>query len=89
MKRPKNIEKTAQLLEGIGASSWFCIKPEGLVYRIERFSIEGELECSKVFQAYPDTFNINYNYNFTYVSHCKECTVVQNKITYRFKIYEP
>ena len=84
MNKPANIEETAQLLKGIGASSWFTIKSEGNLYRIERFSLEGELECSRPFRTELDTFDINQEYQFTYISHCKECTILQNNQTYKF-----
>jgi len=84
MNKPKNIEETAQLLKGIGASSWFIIKLEGNLYRIERSSLEGELECSGLFRVAPNTFDINHEYEFTYISHCKECTILQNNRTYKF-----
>ena len=84
MKKPINILEKAQLISGIGASSWFTIIPEGELYRIERFSPEGELECSRLFRAEPSTFDINNDYEFTYISHCKECTIIQNELKYKF-----
>ena len=84
MKKPINISENAQLIRGIGASSWFTIIPEGELYRIERFSPEGELECSRLFRAEPSTFDINNDYEFTYISHCKECTIIQNELKYKF-----
>ena len=84
MNKPVNIKETAQLIKGIGASSWFTIKSEGNLYKIERFSPEGELECSRLFRAEPNTFDINNEYEFTYISHCKECTILQNNQTYKF-----
>jgi len=84
MEIPKNISEEAQLIEGIGASSWFTIVAEKDLYRIERFSPEGELECSRLFKVEPNTFDINSVYEFTYLSHCKECTIIQNKKTYKF-----
>ena len=84
MNKPVNIEETAQLLKGIGASSWFTIKSEGDLYKIERFSPDGELECSRLFMTEPNTFDINHEYEFTYISHCKECTILQNNQTYKF-----
>ena len=84
MDRPKNISKKAQIIKGIGASSWFTIVKEQKLYRIERFSKEGDLECSNLFKAEPDTFDINLAYEFTYLSHCKECTIKQNKQVFKF-----
>ena len=84
IEKPQNIDSSSQLIKGIGASSWFTIKSEGNLYRIERFSLEGELECSRLFKAELDTFDINHEYKFTYISHCKECTILQNNQTYKF-----
>ncbi len=84
IEKPKNIDLNAQLIKGIGASSWFTIKSEGNLYRIERFSPEGELECTRLFRVELNTFDINYEYEFTYISHCKECTILQNDQTYKF-----
>jgi len=85
MNKPKNIEETAQLLTGIGASSWFHISKEEENYRIKRYSEEGKEECSRIFTVNDSTFNINKPFKFTYISHCKECTVLQNNKTYIFK----
>ena len=84
MDLPKNISEKAQFIEGIGASSWFTIAIEKDLYRIERFSPEGELECSRLFEAKPNMFDINSTYKFTYPSHCKECTIIQNKLIFKF-----
>ena len=84
IEKPQNIDSSSQLIKGIGASSWFTIKSERDLYRIERFSAEGELECSRLFRADPDNFDINHEYEFTYISHCKECTILQNDRTYKF-----
>ena len=84
IEKPQNIDSSSQLIKGIGASSWFTIKSEGDLYRIERFSLEGELECSRLFRAEPNIFDINHEYEFTYISHCKECTILQNDRTYKF-----
>jgi len=84
IEKPQNIDSSSQLIKGIGASSWFTIKSEGDLYRIERLSTDGELECSRLFRAEPNTFNINHEYEFTYISHCKECTILQNNQTYKF-----
>ena len=84
MNRPQNISDKAQLIKGTGASSWFTIVEENELFRIERFSPEGELECSRLFKADPENFDINEEYKFTYISHCKECTIIQNELNYKF-----
>ena len=85
MNKPENIEETAQLLVGIGASSWFHISKEEENYRIKRYSEEGIEECSRIFTVNDSTFNINIPFKFTYISHCKECNILQNNKTYNFK----
>ena len=84
MKRLENISGKAQLISGVGASSWFTIKQENKAYRIERFSSDGELECSRLFDVTPSSFDLNKPFEFTYLSHCKECTIIQNGLTYKF-----
>ena len=84
MEIPKKISKKAQLIEGIWASSWFTIAAEKTFYRIERFSICGELECSRLFRSEPNSFDINLPYQFTYLSHCKQCTIIQKQLVFKF-----
>ena len=77
--RPKNISVSAQLLKGIGASSWFDITEEKQGYRIIRYSENGEVECDSLFIiSGEENFDINKRFEFTYISHCKECTIIQN-----------
>lgn len=83
MCKPKNISEKAQLLKGL-SSSWFEISEEERVFRIKRYSEKGKLECDRIFT--PDReFDINKDYEFTYISHCKECKIIQNEITITFK----
>ena len=49
MKPPKTISQKAQLIKGIGASSWFVITKEKNRYRIKRFSLKGGI---RVFAAF-------------------------------------
>ena len=84
MNIPKNIPKNAQLIKGLGASSWFTIIAEKQNYRIERFSLDGTLECSGLFKVDSKKFDINSKYKFSYISHCKSCTIIQNNITFKF-----
>ena len=90
MNKPKNISENAQLLKGIGASSWFEISQEGDNFRIKRYSEEGELECSRIFSTNSNEFDINKKYEFTYISNCKQCKIIQDNKTFTFntKDYE-
>ena len=85
-KRPKNIPLSAQLLMGIGASAWFYIEQENQSYRILRYSEEGELECDSLFSIKGRVeFDIDQSYEFTYISHCQECTILQNNKKIQFE----
>jgi len=78
--RPKNMPDSAQILKGIGASSWFVITKEKQSYRIIRYSVNGEVECDSLFIiSGEEDFDINKRFEFNYISHCKECTIIQNK----------
>ena len=84
-KRHINIPGNAQWLSGtVGSGSWFSITDEKNKYRIKRFSPEGKLECDRIFTVDNSAFNVDIDYQFTFLSHCKECTIIQNEITYKF-----
>ena len=78
MKVSQKIPGEAQLLKGVGASAWFYISIEHKYYPIKRFSIQGDLECSKLFSVRPDFFDTNQQKKFTYLSDCKERKIIQN-----------
>ena len=88
IKKPRNIPQDSQLLEGIGASSWFHITLEKELYRIMRFSLEGVLECSFLFKPKEKGFNIKTSYRFTYLSQCKSCIIKQKNTYFHFEIAE-
>ncbi|MGY8950861.1 MAG: DUF6695 family protein [Flavobacteriales bacterium] len=83
MCKPKNISEKAQLLKGL-YSSWFEITEEEREFRIKRYSEKGKLECDRIFTTDTD-FDINKDYKFTYISHCKECNIIQNGTIITFK----
>ena len=86
--RPNHISPKSQWLSGIGSGSWFNISKKEKKYRIKRFSPEGNLECDRVFFLKKKGFNIEEKFEFTYLSHCKECTIIQNNIEYKFYVDE-
>ena len=86
MKKPPNIESTSQLLKGIGASAWFHIKKiDDETYEIKRYSEDGNLDCCNLFYPNMKGFKITFKYNFTYISHCSECRIIQNNKIYLYK----
>lgn len=87
-ERHKDIPKRAQFLEGIGASSWFEIIKEE-VYRIIRFAEDGIMECNSLFIIIgEDEFAIDEGFEFSYISHCDKCTIIQNNKKIIFKRLE-
>jgi hypothetical protein len=82
-ERNINVPESAQWLSG-SVGSWFFIEAKENQYQIKRFSREGMLECDRLFTVDNNAFDISVNYQFTFLSHCKECTIIQNEITYKF-----
>ncbi len=85
-----HIPENAQWLGGIGTGTWFVLtKEKDLLeneFRIRRYSSEGELECDRVFILLSNcVFNINEPFEFTYISHCQQCTVKQSGKVYIFE----
>ena len=87
MSQPINIEEGSQLLKGIGASSWFHIAKEGNKYRIKRYSEKGKIECSRIFYTNNKGFKIEEPFKFSYISHCKECIIIQEENKFIFRLY--
>ena len=87
-KKVNAIPEKAQWLGGIAAGSWFSLEKEELGFRIIRFSEEGDLECSGIFKVQTQGFDILKHFQFTYLSHCQQCNILQNKTEYKFKLIE-
>ena len=77
MKKPLNVPPNSQWLSGIGSGSWFHIQKIGELYRIRRFCPNGSVECDKKFLLTNKGFEINKDFEFTYISHCQKCTIKQ------------
>ncbi|MCF6365838.1 MAG: hypothetical protein L3J35_06495 [Bacteroidales bacterium] len=77
---PDNIPANSKFLEGVGESAWFNIKATSKKneFIISRYTTEGTLECSNTFIIQTPGFDISKQYEFTYVSHCTKCTLLQN-----------
>lgn len=80
-----SIPKNAQWLSGVGSGSWFVLTKEKQGYKIQRFSAEGKLECSGIFTPNISGFTVNEKHEFTYLSHCLMCTIIQKNQTFIFK----
>lgn len=89
-ERPSHIPTQSQWLSGQGAGSWFCLSKSenarAVVYRIVRYSPSGEEECDGLFEVNDTTFSIHETYQFTYLSHCALCTVLQGEKEFVFRV---
>ena len=70
-----HIPENFQWLSGIGSGSWLEIKKEENNFRIESFSHDGELERSRCFREERNAFDVNHEYEFTCILHCKKCVI--------------
>ncbi len=81
-----NTPATAQWLSGEGAGSWFDISVVANSYKIVRYSPEGVVECSGIFeQVHGPKFDIGAAYEFAYISHCASVSIMQNGIICKFE----
>lgn len=87
-KKPTSIPVDAKWLSGQGAGVWFYIEAteKETIYRIKRFTPEGELDCDRFFEIEKSAipFNISKPFEFTHISHCSKCKIIQNNTTFIF-----
>ena len=85
--KPISIPENSQWLAGQGAGSWFHIseiEPNHL-YLISRFTPNGELEFEAHFKLEgQQEFCSNCVYAFTYLSHFKQCRILQHSHQFVF-----
>ncbi|MBS1650609.1 MAG: hypothetical protein JSU07_01240 [Bacteroidetes bacterium] len=86
-ERPGHLSVNSKWLSGEGCGSWFNIEKVESRFLISRYSPDGKLECSGIFQqVIGETINLNSGYDFTYLSHCAEVNIVQNENNLKFKL---
>ena len=87
-KLPNSIPKNAQWLSGQGVGTWFSIEPTNKEneYLIQRFTPEGEINCNRIFRIEENSlaFDIHQPYQFTHISHCAKCRIIQNEVIFTF-----
>lgn len=90
---PAFIPDNSQWLSGQGTGTWFSIAPTSQKdnYLIKRFSPEGNLECDRIFKIEQNDvmYDISEPYQFTHISHCSKCRIIQNGITFVFNYLPP
>ena len=85
--RPINIPGNAQWIAGQGAGSWFTISEvtPNTIYSISRFSPNGEMEFKANFKLEGQLeFCVDCVYAFTYLSHYKQCKILQHSQEFVF-----
>ncbi|MFT6716533.1 MAG: hypothetical protein ACJA0Q_001177 [Saprospiraceae bacterium] len=86
-EKHKAIPRSAAWLSGEGAGSWFYIEQELLDFNITRFSPNGTEECKGLFKT-KQQFDLTQNFELTYLSHCAEVNVIQNKIKIKLTLHQ-
>lgn len=86
---PSHLPKHCQWLPGQGAGVWFSIDLTEVKnhYQIKRFSAEGNLDCDRVFEieGVENQFDISKPYQFTHISHCAKCNIIQEDKMFVFR----
>lgn len=87
-KKPEHLPASIKWLSGEGCGSWFNIEEEANThFLISRYSPDGNLECRGIFkQISGDVFDLHSEYEFTYLSHCAEVNLIQNKAHLKFNL---
>lgn len=77
----------AQKVSGTGSNAWFEIEvDEGIEnqYKIKRYNDLHKLDYVGLFETV-ESFDINYNFQFTHNSHCDHCHILQNGCLIKFR----
>lgn len=87
--KPKDLPLDIKWLSGEGCGSWFHLTESKGNYLITRFSPEGKTECKGLFSLQEEQkFDSEKDFEITYLSHCSEVNVIQNKVNFKFKLVQ-
>src|SRR3989344_9129885 len=87
--KPKHLHSNIHWLSGEGCGSWFHIEQVENGFLISRYNPEGKPECKGIFnQESGLTIKLNETFEFTYLSHCAEVTIIQNSQNLKFKLVQ-
>lgn len=88
---PIHLPVNSQWLSGQGGGVWFSISQTEYndKFIIKRFSSKGKLDCDRLFEIEKvfenKSFDINKEYQFTHISHCAKCTIIQDGVAFVFR----
>ena len=77
-KHPFHLPLNAKWLSGEGAGSYYALEQtdKQSVFKVARYSPEGNIECEGEFTA-NHPINLNEEFSMTYPSHCAKVTIIQ------------
>ena len=85
---PIHIPAHSKWLPGQGIGAWLCIDvtSDNNRFNIKRYTPSGELDCDRIFEVEETelTFDIDKEYQFTSISHCSQCRIIQNETVFTF-----
>lgn len=85
-QKTNRVPKNAQWLSGEGAGSWFVFKLQGTLLRVIRYSPNGKVECSGLFEN-RDANSLLGKINeaqITYPSNCRKVSLQIEEHVYKF-----
>jgi hypothetical protein len=83
------VPEAALWLSGEAGGVWFEITQNEKNYRIKRYSLEGELDCDRIFiLSNSEPFDLNKPFVMAHTSHCALVRVNQNGILFVFEYIE-
>ncbi len=85
-RREKPIPENAHWLAGEGAGSWFFVDVKGKTLEVTRYSPEGRIECTGIFENHNRRTVITSQDSFvlTYPANCREITLIVEDEIVRF-----
>lgn len=80
------IPDNAKWLSGEAGGAWFEIQKEEDQYRIKRYSLDGELDCDRIFNLNNTSdFDPTQPYEIKHTSHCAKVRTEQNREIFIFE----
>jgi hypothetical protein len=90
---PESLPQGCKWLGSEGYGVWFLLTKENALkegqFRIRRYKDTGVLDCDRIFELKTSqSFDINQEFEFGYLSHCQQCVVYQDDEKFVFTFLE-
>ena len=80
------IPTSAKWLSGEAGGVWFDIQKKNDQYQIKRYSLDGKLDCDRLFTLKnKEVFNEKSPFEIAHTSHCALVRAIQNDILFVFE----